>query len=50
VNGDGCADVIVGAPQYMSANKTPLGLVRVYHGAEDPVAYDVYLPLTLRGF
>jgi hypothetical protein len=49
VNGDGCADVIVGAPQYMSASKTLLGRVFVYHGGEDPVYYYIYLPLTLRG-
>jgi hypothetical protein len=33
----------------MSASKTPLGRVFVYHGVEDPIDYDVYLPLTLRG-
>jgi len=51
VDGDGCADVIIGAPKYMR-NRIIYGRAFVYRGSEDvePEFYYVYLPLVLRAW
>jgi hypothetical protein len=50
VNGDGHADVIVGAPSYKLHTNEVVGMVFVYHGAPqgDQAEYRVHLPMMIR--
>lgn len=48
-NKDGCADVVVGAPEYMKDDKTKMGRALLYRGVEylAPAVYQVRLPLVV---
>ena len=47
INGDGYADVVIGAPRYRR-NRILYGRALVYRGAKDPQKSFIYLPLVLR--
>ncbi len=48
-NQDGCADVVVGAPEYMKDEKTKMGSAMLYQGVETLEApwFTVHLPLVV---